>query len=126
MALETLVGAQWNKTLKRCAAFLQRISHDCEHLTELGLLQLPLPHQGASPQYQVDGSKDQSSLPKTVKYLIEYQVVRKNQVCLRLRNISNIGKGTTDKSNTNLNLQFNLVRMGANEIGCIYINFHDE
>ena len=77
MALETLVGAQWNKTSKRCDAFLQRISHDCENLTELGLLQLPLPHQGASPQYQVDGSKDQSSLPKTVKYLIEYQVVRK-------------------------------------------------
>ena len=58
MALETLVGAQWNKTSKRCATFLQRISHDCENLTELGLLQLPLSHQGASPQHQVDGSKD--------------------------------------------------------------------
>ena len=52
----------------RCLSSI--VSHDCEILTELGLLQLPLPHQGASPQYQVDGSKDQSSLPKRVEYLI--------------------------------------------------------
>ena len=67
----------------RCLFSKKRISHNCEILTELGLLQLPLPHQGASPQHQVDGSKDQSSLPKRVINCNKLCV--KDQVCFRPR-----------------------------------------
>ena len=109
MALETLAGAQWNSTTKRCGAFFQRMSYDCENLTELGLLQLPLPHQGASTQHQVDGSKDQSSLPKRVKCLINNSVLNSNLFQTKnhyfkkngLKLFSNIDKGTTGKSNAN-------------------------